>query len=326
MANDQILDTPPISMPALGGGAGAMMGKGEFLFLSNDSNRVIDQHRGITRMPRRDIAGLAELHIERDAMMRGIGSAYRHVIVPNKETVLRDLMPAEYVYESAGKTPVNRYILIRPDVLPFTMFEPDLLRNYPPIGVFRRDDTHWTPLGAFHYIAYLFATMPAFQSIVHHLIAPMDLGEQGQQGDLGNKIPGFPRSTYKLLAPRRPLGELSYVNGMGNSYRVRTFANEAAPDSRRILITHDSFGDRLFEILPSIFRRVAFVHAPDADLPLFAELAPDLYLNVQVERFFPRRPTNGVRLADKIDVIARRQGRRETGVESESALRTAFAR
>lgn len=302
--------------------AGVLVGRDGFLFLLGDTNRLLDQHTGRIRLSRRWMDQVAGTHRARVEAVAAVGGTYLHVVVPNKETVLAGHLPDEFRYQSIGSTPVVRYLRTAEDIGRFTYFEPDLLKKFEPVSVFRIDDTHWTPLGAFQYTAHALSTLPAFGTVVGHFLAPMDEAVETQPGDLGRRLPGFPPSRYKRLVPRLPAAELVFFNGLRNRGRVKIYLNRDAPDPRTVLVAHDSFGDRLYEILPFVFARVVFVHTPDFDPELVSLVRPDLYLNVQIERFFVRAPRNRLRLRREIEELA--PGDADLAGRTMAALRSAF--
>jgi hypothetical protein len=315
-----------ISSAAAHNKAGVLEGADGFLFLANDSNRLFDQHTGVTRLPSRWMGELAKAQGYRNQALKEIGGRYLHVIVPNKETTLTAMLPKEMQYGVSGMPPVPRYLQRFPEVREFTAFEPEVLRNLGARTAYRPDDTHWTPVGALQYLAYILSTRPEYQSAVQHLLAPMNIEMIRRKGDLGSKLPGTPISIYPILKPKVNAAELLHNNGLMNRARVRVYKNPQAPDQRRILITHDSFGETYYDLLPAIFGTVAFIHTPDFDPALVKELAPDLYLNMQVERFFIRLPSNSMKLSEYIKTVAADRGASADPVETLKALHEGFAR
>lgn len=314
------------SFAAANNKAGVLEGADGFLFLVNDSNRLFDQHTGVTQLPARWMAELAKSQGYRNDLLKSLGGRYLHIVVPNKETTLTALLPRDMQYGVKGMPPVPRYLHRFPEVREFTAFEPEVLRNLGPRTAYRPDDTHWTPVGALQYLAFIFATRPEYQSVVQHLLAPMNIEFIRRKGDLGSKLPGTPISIYPILKPKKNTAELLHNNGLMNRARVRVYKNPEAPDQRRILVTHDSFGETYYDLLPSIFSTVAFIHTPDFDPELTEELAPDLYLNMQVERFFIRLPSNSMVLAQYIQKVAADRGVSTTPRETIRALCEGFAR
>jgi hypothetical protein len=316
----------PLSTAALRSQAGVFEGPDGFLFLVNDSNGLFDQHLGLMTKPRRWMDHVAQLHVDRQVALAALGTDYFHVIVPNKETALTALLPADMQYGLKGSPPAVRYLKNNPEVADFTSFDPAALRNYPPEAVYRRDDTHWTPLGAFLHMAGVLAKRPAYQSVIQYFLGPMIAVANRRPGDLGSKVPGTPINPYPILTPTAPAGELVHTNGLYNRARVRIYRNPSAPDRRKLFVAHDSFGDSLQLLLPTIFETVAFVHTPDFDHELIAELQPDLYLNQQVERFFIRAPTNSLRTEEYISAVAADRGVEPSASPAETlaSLRQAF--
>ena len=69
-------------------------GRDGYLFLTNDTNRVVDQVEGSYRLGQHAIWGTAMAHAARQAFCRTFSAEYHHVIVPDRENVLSQYLPA----------------------------------------------------------------------------------------------------------------------------------------------------------------------------------------------------------------------------------------
>ena len=65
---------------------------------------------------------------------------------------------------------------------------------------------------------------------------------------------------------------------------------------KRALVQHDSTGNWLHLVLRELFAETVFIHHANCDFDFIDRLAPDLFLFIQVERFFVREPANSVDL------------------------------
>ncbi len=112
-----------------------------------------------------------------------------------------------------------------------------------------------------------------------------------------------------------------YDNGLPNLGRLRVFINEAASQSERWLILHDSFGEWLSLIMPAFAGTSCFLHNPDFDEIFVRKFRPTRVFFIQVERFFIRAPLNGVDYTELFAEQARLKGVAPTEIPSEIAVR-----
>ena len=83
--------------------------------------------------------------------MRRLGATYVQLVVPDKEAVYADLLPAEIV--PAPRRPVHRLIELAVDAGVELVYPLDDAASRPAVGVvYHPTDTHWTGRGA--YIGY----------------------------------------------------------------------------------------------------------------------------------------------------------------------------
>ncbi len=123
----------------------ALAGDDGYLFLAGDTNAVISQITGKIKVSS-DLADLiASSHNTRRALCAAAGAVYRHVICPNKESVLTGLLPPDYRFESSGQSVVNQ--LIGRGFNSF--YDRELLADAAQTEpIFTRLDSRWSEVGA----------------------------------------------------------------------------------------------------------------------------------------------------------------------------------
>jgi hypothetical protein len=279
--------------------ANSLVGKQDYLFLTNDANRLIDQHTGLHPFET-EIRAIYEVHLMRVGAVRMANAgAYVHVIVPNKETVARDLLPDGIVYQQHGLTPVRKYLAAAKLAEHMTFFRPEALSDFLAQRYYYRYDTHWTSRGA---IVYMLAMFRAFgMGRCSAALAALELQSATDlaPGDLGSKIGRTPEGA-ELLTPAHPRAACRFTNGPVDVGCVRHYVCEDAPVPVRVLVLHDSTALWLMSILPELFPECMMIHTPDVDLDFVARYKPDIMLFLQIERFFVRPPSNQANYAEFI--------------------------
>jgi hypothetical protein len=75
---------------------------------------------------------------------------------------------------------------------------------------------------------------------------------------------------------------------------VRFYRNEKAAVRKRVVIHHDSTAEWVINFLRDIFQEVLMIHYPSCDGSVITSLKPDIFLFVQIERFFVREISNAL--------------------------------
>ncbi|MGL4440418.1 MAG: hypothetical protein ACRCUE_14215, partial [Bosea sp. (in: a-proteobacteria)] len=215
-------------------------GRDGYLFLTNDTNGVIDQVEGSYPFDADQLDAIAMVHAARRAFCGHIGARYDHVVVPDRENCLTQFLPDAVVPGRFGLRPLMRYqeaglgqlhpLLYDTTVLTASSMQPFLFRR----------DTHWTWDGAFNYLRALVPALGLDPS-------KLDIGQfvsvsYENAGDLGSKL-GCVAEPSRFM--HHPALTVVHDNGAPNTGRVRMIHNANAPPGTRMLVLHDSFGEWL---------------------------------------------------------------------------------
>ncbi|WP_051953387.1 discoidin domain-containing protein [Methylocapsa aurea] len=279
--------------------AKAIEGKDGFLFLTNDNNNIMQQTTGQYVMPDSHFEQVLSRHDERIAVCRSVGASYRHVIVPNKETVYRAFLPEEFQYEKFGPTPVRKFTEQTRPSQDIAWFRPEALRQLIDRGAmpYRRCDTHWTDSGAYSYLVEILREANHALELDALLRTEFDSSIVGMKGDLDPHA-NRPIEQVNRLTIRSPKFAVAFSGQCRNEGYVRHQRSLEPGAKRRALLLHDSFSQWLFPFFGQIYDEVLSIHCPDLDLRLVQQFCPDHVWFIQVERFFTRLPRNG------IDIVA----------------------
>ncbi|WP_210489399.1 tetratricopeptide repeat protein [Microvirga antarctica] len=269
-----------------------LLGTDGWIFLDQDSNRVIDQITGRYAL---DAAGLDDwvtLIEGRDAYAASIGARHLMFVAPNKELVYSENLPSHI--EIATDRPVQQIMTaLDPERARQIIYPLDAIREGKGQGiVYPRTDTHWSGLGA--YIGY--------QALCDGLsdcgIEPLRLDPSRLSfatvdfvGDLGVKLE--PQVSAPTLSARiaAPSGRLAFDNRIPNRGRIRVFVNRDATLPRCVMFG-DSFGGNLLPYLKESFSTLVYVYGKTFDRELIEAYRPDVVLAQFVERFLVEPPVD----------------------------------
>lgn len=297
-------------------GAGkVLVGQDGHLFLTNDTNRVIDQIEGRFVLEPRQLWGTALAHASRRALCEAQGARYDHIVIPDRETVLSRFLPEQVSPGRDGLRPLEQYLRVGAERVHRFAYEPDVLRRaYDEPSLFK-GDTHWTCDGAIRYMRALLPGLGCDLS-PYDSVAIKSYAYQNP-GDLSVKIGAEPEPAI-IRMPEAPVLKAVYDNNLPNLGRMRVYDNPEGPERERWLVLHDSFGEWLTLMLPLLARTTCFLHMPDWDEIFVLDFKPTRVLFLQIERFFVRQPLNGIEFDQFI--LQQAQAKNTPSPATESAI------
>lgn len=268
-----------------------LTGKNGYLFLTNDTNRVLDQVQGKLRISQRQLWSTGMTHAARAALAASSGSAYHHVIVPDRETVLSGHLPDDIAPGRFGSTPLEEYQRCGASRLQPPFYAPSILRDGADEQAYFRRDTHWTFDGAWRYLKAMLTNFDIDHSYIE--ATQYRAVAYDNPGDLGSKV-GAPPEPGHFRVPQADWARPVYDNLMPNVGRLRLYDNPLGNTDQRWLVLHDSFGEWLTLLVPALAKTTCFIHTPDFDEIFVRDFQPTRIFCFQIERFFVRPPVNGV--------------------------------
>lgn len=246
-------------------------GKEDFLFLRNDSNKVLQQISGERNLTSGEIS-LWKKQIEyRDNVCKSFGAQYLYFIVPNKHCVYSQFLDEKYtVSETRAARKLEKAIS--------RVFYPcDLLKNYQNLSYYKTD-THWNSTGcalAWNQISDILSLGFKF-----------DLSKTKKQkiiGDLGNKLSPQRESVADELDIEIETEEF-WNNELHNRGVVRIYKNR--DDSlKRAIIFGDSFVNKHIQYIAAYFSELYFLNSNLFPLDMIKRLSPDVIITQTAERF-----------------------------------------
>lgn len=269
-----------------------LVGRDGWLFYTGDGN--LEDWRSCARLSESELAVIAQRLEERQALVESMGGHYLFVIVPNKESVYPDHMPAWAQRRQMPKRmdQILDYVRshTRVDVLDL---RPALVAARAQGDVYYRTDTHWNERGA--YVAYgaimdrLRQWQPDLQDFPADRVAWQRDG--WYKGDLARLLTmqeelREPLTVINLLPPpdlHREELALSRAEMVGRGAYVRcTGTNALAPS---LFAFHDSYWGFMTSYLPATFSRTWFKWQPAFEDRILRELRPTFVVHEATERF-----------------------------------------
>jgi hypothetical protein len=265
-----------------------LRGRDGWLFLTGDSNDVIAQHTGAFVPDRRWERRWSRQLRGRARLMRRLGATYVQLVVPDKEAVYADLLPAEIV--PAPRRPVHRLVELAAGAeveLVYPLAQLRAGRRSAP--VFHPTDTHWTGRGA--YIGYR-AACDALggRSAGLRVVGEDEIEwvDDTRAGDLGSKLDPPLRGTgarARLDSRARTVDDnLIYVTGR------RLVTERPGEHGPSCVIFGTSYAVFTLLFFAETFRRLVFVHSTSVDRETVRAERPDVVMAITAERGLRRPP------------------------------------
>lgn len=279
-AGEETLDLPP----SLRDGK-VVEGRGGRLFLANDANRVLDQHRGALRFSEDQLRQWRLLLETRRAWLAERGARHYFLIAPNAHSVYADDLPEGI--STAPQRPIDQLLahLAAHGAGAGVVYPLEALVAHRDAHAYAKTGSHWTGLGAFLAAQALLEVIAADLPVRVPSLEELEIHELTYIGDLGAKLRPQGVSTFVRVRPRAPRAKLIEDNRVRNTGRRIDYVS--ADDAARLdcLVYGDSFAVRVLPFLAESFRRVTFAHMPNLDFDLVAELRPDVVVKIMCERF-----------------------------------------
>jgi len=284
-----------------------LVGREGWLFLRDDSNDAIGQHTGRVRFSEGDKEELRTLFERRVAISRAAGATWLTAVVPDKEILYSEHLPANVV--PLPRRPVHEYLEIAAAAGAEAVYLEDALAAGKDRGdLYLRTDTHWNHRGA--YVGYL-----AICQELERLGFPLTVVEEdwikwwerSALGDLGEKLANSPGSMDVRATLTRSWARRTYDSEIRNHGRVMIHEKDEEKEPV-CLVFGESFAETLLYFLKESFGRVVFVHTSMFIEELVARERPDVVLSLPIERFLIKVPDDEGALASLAATAAAKGG------------------
>ena len=272
-------------------------GPENWLFLGDFQQHTIAKSRGLLPLAPEQAARWAEQY---EAVRAGVaehGAELRLVLVPDKQTVYPQQLPA-WARPRPGERPTMTDQIVealrRRGAKGVLDLRPVLREAASRQQVYWRTDSHWNPAGALvaaeHVLPWLQPDQPA---AVRALLARCSVAETFERttGDLVRilGVDAFPAEPSSVLSVEEARAETSapWRTVWGLEQPFRTAVEEGIPV--KLLVLGDSFLDAWWSVLAELSRETVYFHHQSLRVSrgLLERERPDVVLLIIVERLLP---------------------------------------
>ena len=266
-------------------------GRDGHLFMADDNNNVIAQHRGLLRLSEAQLEGWRTVLERRTQVVAAHGGTHLVMVAPNNHSVYPEKLPE--AIEAAPERPVHQLMAHLEECgSPVNIIYPidDLVAAKPERLVCSQVDSHWTDYGAF--LAFMRLAREAEAVVPTRLVDQDDVLfiDITVNGDLGEKLDPPREAIQSFGRMRYRNARLIFDNCVEGTGSLSVTECDPAPPTTTLLLG-DSYAYFLVRYLSECWRRLVFAHSPTLDREVVEEVRPDLALTVIAERFLVVVPT-----------------------------------
>jgi alginate O-acetyltransferase complex protein AlgJ len=277
-----------LELPASRDDGKVLRGKDGWLFLDNDTNRVVAQHTGELQLTPGQLDHWQRLLETRIAWLERAGAHYFFLVAPNAHSVYPDKLPDHL--SGAAERPIHQ-LLRQLDARSYgrVLYPLHELIEHRAEAMFPKTGSHWTELGAF--VAYQALMREASGKVAVRVLTRDEIVIVPDEriGDLGHKVDPRMRSRYVYVDIPGSQARVVAHNRVRNTGCRVEYEGAGSADC---LVFGDSFTARIVPFLAESFRRLVFVHMVNLDFSLVSELEPELVITVMNERFMIDPPVD----------------------------------
>lgn len=267
-----------------------LVGKEDWLFLQNDTNRVVEQNSGTLKLTENQIKKWIRTLEARVAILKNRGINYYFLIAPNKESVYPEYLPDDYKI-SDDRVVYQLINASKPYNLPL-YYPADIFKLYKSeYQLYPSGDTHWNGIGGFIAYEYLMNVIKKDFTINILDWEQFEIVEKEMFLDLSNKLTPPRTSILSLGTIKQPRAQIIYDNRGINSGRMRVGVNKNTSLPTAVIF-HDSFIEIMIPFLMESFGKVYLLHTPCVDYDLIEKINPDIVISEMVERFLIQPPVD----------------------------------
>lgn len=260
----------------------------DWLFLQNDSNKVVAQNQGKIILTEGDLEGWRNVLELREAWLRSRGIRYIFSVAPNKESVYSDKLPADYnLNQVRPGTQLLRYLR---DLNALNIVDPTSALQSSAGLTYHKTDTHWNDRGGWIAASLLLEEARKFQNISPAGAEPK-YQDHAFLGDLGRKLlqPAVEEASF---APADHFtSSARNMNSADNTGSFVLFTNPARALPVGIFFA-DSFGGMgsVAKYLAEHFSDLYVLWQPHFDFRLIERISPHIVISQICERFLVKIP------------------------------------
>ena len=265
-------------------------GKDGWLFLTRDTNNVMQQHTGRLRFTDRQLEDWRHVLETRLAWLARRNVPYLFLVPPNPHAVYPECLPDDVV--TVAERPVlqlMRYLREQGSNARLIYPLEELVAHKERDLVYIKTDSHWNELGAFVAYKRLMRAVADVVPVRDISWEQLFVSRSEMAGDLGGKLRPQRTSTQVFVDVRGWQAHYGKDNRVMVTGRRIDYRCRLAPDVT-CLLHGDSFAEKLLHILAESFGRTVFCQMPSLDFQVVQQIRPDVVIGLQNERFLMEVP------------------------------------
>lgn len=272
-----------------------LQGKDDWLFLDNDTNFSVDQHRGYLGLSQSCVKQWQRYIEAWQTQFQSYGANAVFLVAPTKESVLTDYYP----YAAAKQNLLSTIFDLMPeDMYLYPVSQLQALGD----AAYYKTDTHWTQQGACLTTRLVAERLGLTPERIEPVFAQDSYQVKRHSGDLGKKLDPHAVQPEAFLVGFTYRNCVVFDNGLPNFGRVLLIHCEEALEDATCLIFGSSSSYSMFSYLCRIFQRVVFVHsAGQIDTKLLQAVQPDYVIAQTNARFMVRPPQSAYNVLAQIN-------------------------
>jgi hypothetical protein len=258
--------------------SGVLIGRDGHLFLVGGSHQVLNMVSGKRCISSGSIAAFRQNITDRHQYVHNC--VYRHIIFPDKQSVLREQFPL------GDPLCLGRLYLAKCKDLGGTIYYPQESLCQLGISAYQRTDTHLSDLGLLTVAVELASEIAGRPppGCLEALLSKLNV-EREVTGDLGSKLSPPVESRERFIHLDWPISEFHNMVPGGNNGIVDIYISPDSIYQKRILFFGDSFGRSLCRLLTYFFQEILFLRTPYFHPEIFDQYLPDMMITENVERY-----------------------------------------
>lgn len=237
-----------------------LVGKDDWLFLCEDTNKSEDLFTGRNPVTRQDAMGWAQFVQEAAKAVDGAGAKFCMTISPSKEDVFPELHPFAPASVSLLETVKSAMVLAgaQADGHPGAGVVCPVARLRTTRANYIKTDTHWSDRGAWVCVQDI---LEQFDLDLPEGFSPKFRNVE-VVGDLGSKMHPPHSSVKKDWVRQGQPASVVFDNKINASGHIQIYENGAPLRPERVLLFGGSSSEALAKVMADIFARVVRINSP----------------------------------------------------------------
>lgn len=261
------------------------VGRNGRLFIANDSNQVILQHRGEKLLLNEQIMSWNHLLEVRKTYCASKQIEYYIMVVPDAHAVYKEELQS--LDNVTSERPVTQILLNLHDQSYFTYPLNDLNKSKRLGEVYHPSDSHYSGFGA--YVCYKSLLKKMNKDITVLSDVDVNCFEKVSSGDLGDKFTPPKKALYTECFVKNPTARKVWNNEVTNRGHMSLWLNQDNKKPKCLLFT-DSYGWKIQRFFAESFSELFIVHSPLLETEAIEKFQPDIVITLMAERFLIYTP------------------------------------